>query len=194
MNRFFHQLNIGVVDEGILHFGQRVYVVATGNDKTYREKCPVCDDTRKISVRGFEFTCPNCNGYNHMSATHLMVYDFSVREYIINKIEIEGEKVQGIYKKDGSVTDGRYPQAKYSGFTRYGSSNDSISTLKFSSWSFERKDPEKTLLHNLSGSDYCFLKKDDAAAFVKRLHELQEERLAAFNKEHGTDHQYPFKY
>lgn len=187
-------LQITVLDDGILHFGQSVYVVVSRGDKIFREKCPICDDTRKITVRDVVFDCPNCNGFNHAKATTVAVYEFCVREFIINKIEIVGDDAMSIYKKDGSVSNNRYPRTQYSGFTRYDSSNDSVCTMSFRSNDFYPRDPDKTLIHRTTDGDYCFLEKKDAVAFAKRLHERQQELLAQFNAEHGTNHKYPFEF
>ncbi len=195
MRDFTHQLQITVTDDGLLSYGQRVYVVARENYKSFTEKCPICDDAKKIIVRGMEFDCPYCRGYrSDRKATTIELYNYVVDEYIINRIEIKGEEVRGAYNKDGSVADRRYPSASYSGFTKKGNGHNSTETKNFCGWNFEPHDPNKPVINRDLGGEYCFLKKADAAAFAKRLHERQAEWLAEFNAEHGTDHAYPFEY
>lgn len=191
-------LQITVFDDGILHFGQHVYIVVSGDYKTFTEKCNICDGTRKITVRGMEFDCPNCAAHNRSreaAKTVMTVFDFYAREYIVNEINIHGEESMCIYKKDGSTSGGRYPYARYRAFTRYGSGTDQVSTTALSGRRFEPKDPDKVMIHRLDGNDgFCFFEKKDAVAFAKRLHERQQESLAQFNAEHSTSHNYPFDF
>ena len=194
MRDYKKTLTFTVKDEGILRFGQRVYVVAETCCKTFKEKCPVCDSTGKINVRGYEFDCPYCRSYSSRSdANAISVHDYEADEYIINNVEIRGEDVKCAYKTDGSIADERYPYVKYKGFSP--SARRSWSkTKEFSGFNFERRDPDKPLLpHNIDG-EYSFLQKAEALKFIKRIHERQAELLEKFNAEHGTDHEYPFKY
>lgn len=188
-------LQLDVYDDGVLRYGQRVYVVIRTRYKDFREKCPICDDTTKVTIRSVEFDCPNCRGYsNSRSATSISLYNYETEEYIINKVKIEGEEVRGAYKKDGSPADGRYPNLSYGGFAKRGNGYNSISTKRFCSYNFEPHDPDKISLQRDVGGEFCFLNANDAKAFAKRLHERQKEMLEKFNAEHGTNHQYPFTY
>lgn len=190
-NRPFTELRLAVDDNEFFHFGQRVYVVSSNESKTFRDKCPVCDDTHKINVRGFEFTCPHCSAYNSSSrSTTYTVYDYVVDEYIINKLTISGEEVMSAYNKDGSVRDGRYPRVQYSGFTRWSAAANAVSTKKFCELDF-------TISHSVDmfgRSDACFLNKKDADKFARQLHLRQKEVLAQFCEEHDVEHEYPFSF
>lgn len=184
------QLQIKVIDDGLLSYGQRVYVAAKENYKSFTEKCPICDDTKKITVRGMEFDCPYCSGYrSDRKATTIFLYNYAVDEYIINSIEIKGEDVRVAYSKDGV----RCPFASYGGFTKNGNGYGTVKTKKFCAYNFQPHNPDALSIEHLEG-EYCFLKKADALAFAKRLHERQKERLDKFNEEHGTNHAYPFDY
>ena len=195
MDKAEKEILITVMDEGVISFGQRVYVLDKTDCKIYTEKCPICDDAKKISVKGMEFDCPYCRGYRtERQATQFAIYDYAPYEYIINKIEIIGEENRSAYSKDGCIVGNRYPMAKYSGFTKFGNSLNSIRTRSFSRYDFREHSPNVPLLGRSIGGEYCFLLKADAKAFSKRIHERQKEMLDRFNTEHGTNHEYPFEY
>ena len=187
-------LTFTVNDEGILRFGQRVYVVSETGCKMYHEICPVCDSTGKINVRGYEFDCPYCRSYSiRKDVNSISVFDYEAKEFIINKIEICGEEVRSAYKSDGTIADGRYPYVRYNGFSP-SIKKSRIQMKKFAGYEFQKHDPEKTMLPHNIDKEYCFLSKPDAVKFIKRIHERQAELLEKFNAEHGTDHKYPFEY
>lgn len=189
-------LQITVQDNGILHYGRRVYALACDKVAEVRGKCPICDDTQKITVREMVFDCPYCRGVkSNQAATMIVLRNYVVDEYTINKIVIEGPETKTAYNKDGSPAGGRYPGVFYGGFTKSGNGYNSTFSRTFSKFDFRTHDPDGLVLnYNLANDKICFLEKKDAQAFVKRLHERQAEMLETFDAEHGTSHTYPFEY
>lgn len=189
-----HQLEIKVEDSGLFSYGQIVYVVESDNYKVLEDKCPVCEGTRKVTVKGFEFDCPYCSGYrSRQNATRLLVYNFEVNEYIINKIEIKGAIVKSAYNKDGSPKGDMVPTANYSGFTKWGNGGSDFRTRSFYSNDFRRTNADEVNLDFRHSEGFCFFDKETAEGFARRLHEMQKEKLDKFNEEHGSSHQYPYK-
>lgn len=89
--------SIEVFDTGILHFGQHLYVVDAWKNNRISENCPICDDTRKVTIRGVEFPCPNCVGQSKILPVALTLSNFVVVEYILNELLIHGEPVKKLY-------------------------------------------------------------------------------------------------
>ena len=68
----------------------------------FREKCPVCDDTRKIRVRGFEFDCPNCCRYSRQQTKeYLRLMKYEVKDFIVNEIKIKGPDTKSGFSPNG---------------------------------------------------------------------------------------------
>lgn len=186
---------VEVVDDSPFDFGQKLYVVTTKKWNGYtvfNGKCPICDDKKEIKLKGYTFKCPLCQAYiANNSATRIEIYNYEVREYIINHVEIQGVNYKNAYSENGRHNDKNLPAVKWYGFDRYGTSF--TESHQFSSDEIQTSDPDKLdIKKNLSGQ--AFFSKADAARFCKRLHERQKELLTKFNAEHGTEHEYPFEY
>ena len=184
MNEKTTTLNIEVKDEGVIHYGQRVYVVASVNSKTFEDKCPVCDGTEKVVIREREFVCPNCSTSNsRRDATRITIRNYSVIEYIINKITIRGRETKADYNRDGTVKIGCEPRLSYEGFTKDRNGYDYIFTKKFTS--YELKDPKNVdkvdFIVNL-GEDVAFESRSEALKYAKRLHENNQKSLMSSTK------------
>jgi hypothetical protein len=187
------RLEIDVLDNNHFYYGQSIYSISTRDYKTFREKCPVCDGLSVIQYRGFELKCPYCEvGKVDTSATMLSISDYHVIEYIINKVELRGLETKENYKGDRILTDRFLPRATWSGFCKLGNSYNSIYTKNFGEYDMRKRDPETIPLREAKNA--CFYSKADANRFCRRIHERQAEMLAKFNADHGTSHEYPFKY
>lgn len=188
-----HELKLDVYDDVQLSFGQSVYCIRVAEDKFFSDKCPICDDTKKVTIRGKEFSCPNCcgTGYSHSSnsATHIYLKDYQMDEYIINSITLCGPDTKCSYSK-GALKKGGRIKASYKGFVRYNNSYMSVYSRDFRSGLFGHTDPTKVL----DPKDCAFVNKADCKSFIRRLHEIQKEKLEQFNAEHGTSYEYPFSF
>jgi len=45
-----------------LELDQKFWMVCAKSGRKFIE-CPVCDDDKKITIKGHEFSCPHCKGY-----------------------------------------------------------------------------------------------------------------------------------
>ena len=108
-------LSIEVLDPGVLHFGQHLYVVESKACKHIRERCPICDDTRKVTIRDVEFPCPNCVNQSKALPVALTLPNFVVAEYILNQLWIRGDQTKRLYN-GYYVEDKNLPRVAYKGF------------------------------------------------------------------------------
>ena len=187
---------VEVADDSEFDFGQKLFVVTAKKKglKRFREKCPICGDTKEIELKGYKVKCPLCEGYRtDRGATVIELYGYEVTEYIINRFEVRGVDYKKAYSGDGLLDDRNLPKVTWYGFARWGNSDSATESRQFSAYEMMTHDPDKLdIRRNLSGC--AFFSKTDATRFCKRLHERQKEKLDKFNAEHGTDHQYPFEF
>ena len=188
-------LSIEVLDTGVLHFGQHLYVVDAWKYKHISASCPICDDTRKVTIRGVEFPCPNCVGQTKTLPVALALSNFVVAECILNQLYISGDQTKRLYN-GGYVDDKDLPRVLYKGFYKIQShaytANFSASEVLQSEADYQNHvdgltDPE-------SRAPRVFREKSWAKDVAKELHLRQKEMLAEFNAQHGTSHEYPFEF
>lgn len=188
-------LSIEVLDTGVLHFGQHLYVVAAWKQNHISVSCPICDDTRKVTIRGVEFPCPNCVSQNKTLPVALTLSNFVVVEYILNQLYISGDKTKRLYN-GGYVDDKDLPRVLYKGFYKIQSNaytaNFSASDVLQSEADYQNKADRIT--NPESRVPRVFREKSWAKAVAKELHLRQKEMLAEFNAQHGTNHKYPFEF
>ena len=60
-----------------INIGDVFYKIEATRSQVFRSTCRICDGTKKLSVRGFEFTCPACE----KEETVLSVHGYFVRRY-----------------------------------------------------------------------------------------------------------------
>lgn len=196
MEKTRRTLSIDVFDTGVLHFGQHLYAVEAERYSYIRASCPICDDTRKVTIRGVEFECPNCVGNSKLLPTQFTLSDFVVVEYILNKLYISGEPVKKLY--NGSYVEDRdLPAVSYSGFCK--DWRKQIHTRDFRPFAIELSETDyqndaDRLTDPDSDPPRVFREKAWAKAVAKKLHERQKAMLDEFNAQHGTSHVYPFEY
>ena len=188
------EINITVRNDSPFYYGMKVFVVKAdprNRSKMFTDKCPVCGDSRRVEIKGYNLPCPMCNSSSRprSDAIAIDLTNFIVIEFIINELSIKGD----YYKKDYAPSSNKLPRAEWKGFARWGYGYQDMETRKFTDFDFYDKDAEAVDLKS-SISSYCFYTKADANKFCKRLHERQKEILDKFNAEHGSDHQYPFTY
>lgn len=182
-------------DEVPISFGDKFYIVepCPRLTKHFQEKCPVCDDTHKINVRGFEFDCPYCHTLNNNS-THITVRKYEVREYYVNKFQLVGSENKKDYipyvKIEPRLT-GIYA------FTKSGNGYGDVSerTVYESKyqWDPDLEDEERLTWLKREPHTYYWHTKKDAEKFCKMLNDTERKNLADFNAAHGTKHEYPFE-
>lgn len=179
-----------------LSFGQTVYAICDAGSKTFSEKCPVCDDTQKITVRGFEMDCPYCKYGRRMddgsSAQSLTLRDYKVVDYVIHKVTVKGPAVKSAYYHPSSIGGlklGETAVVYFEGFTKR---RGAVECRSFDAYDIQSGDLPEKLSDRSVGC--AFERKADCVAYVKRLHDLQKAALDKFNAEHGTAHEYPFTY
>lgn len=190
------RITVDVRDTTDFYYGQKVYRIEprrhnAGN--TFKEKCPVCDDTKKVEIKGYTFKCPYCEGSrSDPEATQIMLRNYDVVEYIINRFEVNGADRKNAYSGDGLLNDRNLPFVRWYGFTRWGNGLHEVTSRQFSEYDFREVDPDKVDINR--PGDHCFFSKSEAKKYCSRLHERQKGQLEKFNAEHGTDHAYPFEY
>lgn len=185
-------INITVKNDSPFYFGMKVYTVMANPKnkyKTFYDKCPVCEGTREIEFKGFKLTCPMCNGGrgNIQNAQMIRLNNYTVVQFIINKVMIEGSNIKSDYKITNSVL----PKASFCAFARWGTSISDIAIRNIDTYRFRDVEAEKVNLDSLE-PDCWFYSKADAQRFCKELHERNKAALDKFNADHGTNYEYPF--
>lgn len=185
-------INITVKNDSPFYFGMKVYTVMANPKNRYKtiyDKCPVCEDKREVEIKGFMLACPMCNGGrgNIQNAKMIRLTNFTVVQFIINKVMIEGSK----YKTDYKLSSNMLPKATYSAFARWGTSISDIAIRNIDTYRFRDVEAEKVNLESLE-PECWFYSKADAQRFCKELHERNKAALDKFNADHGTNYEYPF--
>lgn len=197
MSRARKTIEVEVSDTSDFYFGQKLYMVDLkkyNGHKVFREKCPVCGDTKEIELKGYKFKCPLCEGSRaDSSATSIDLRDYVVTEFIINRFEITGSSYKNAYSGEGLLNERNLPNVKWYGFARWGNGYSDVTSRQFSEYDVREVDPDKVDIKR-AASGHCFFTKSEAKRFCERLHERQKELLEKFNAKHGTDHAYPFEY
>lgn len=185
-------INITVKDDSPFYFGMKVYTVMANpknKNKYFYEKCPVCEDTREIEFKGFKLSCPMCNGGrgNVQNAKMIRLNNYTVVQFIINEIMIEGSSNKSDYK----LTSNMLPKVTYCAFARWGKSDSDRTIRRLSPHKFGDVKAEAINLDSLE-PDYWFYSKADAQRLCDELHERNKAALDKFNADHGTNYEYPF--
>lgn len=196
MDKTRKTLSIDILDDGILHFGQHLYVVEVEQRKYIRAGCPFCNDTKNVTIRGVEFPCPNCCGTSPLLQTKLVLCDFVVTEYILNQLHVYGEPIKKLYN-DSYMEDKDLPDVSYSGFCK--DCRNQVYFKDFKPFAIELSEADyqndaDRLTDPESTPPRVFREKAWAKAVVKKLHERQKKMLEEFNAQNSTNHEYPFKY
>ncbi len=182
-----------------IEYGGRLWIAEpsfTWGARTFRGKCPVCDDAKKITVRGYEMECPYCNSPRRNSAgsCSVTVRKYEAHEYIVNSFAVIGSET----KKDFAPATWAPPRiSRVSAFTRRGNGFGDIRTKEISLqkglWDPSEGDGGWPGNMALRPEDYYWHRRKDAEAFCRTLNNAEREKLEKFNREHGTDHGYPFE-
>ena len=174
------ELTFKVRDDTPFVLGQKIYKVERVASDKFESKCPVCDDTRTVVVKGYACKCPYCSNSHEANLSSVWIYRYAVKEYIINRVEIEGSQ----YKKGygDNVPDKYLPTVRYSAFKKEGAY---ITSTVIGMYNFTN--PRDTEFPSF------FFKKSEAESACKQLNAQAKESLTDFNKRNGTSHEYPYE-
>jgi len=195
-------LQLEVMDEGLLRYGQRVYDLFCTDIKKIAKKCSVCKGTGEVTLEGLDLQCPRCHGSGEDDGVSLTLYNYEPNEYIINEIIIKGPFEKAAYKEDGSLPKEVIPETHYSGFAvthravAYNAASKKIhnvSSRHFYAAQFKSNHIDKGAHPTYHNSQSWFTDISEAREYIRMLHELQKKLLNAFNLKHGTDYEYPFE-
>ena len=182
-------------------YGDKVYIIVRNGNKVFREPCPVCDDTKKINVRGFELKCPYCDVHPNDNTNTLVLCRHVVEEVFVNQIVIEGPVEKGAYKRymSGDPRGNDCPTIKrVLGFYKHGNGYGSERVVTIPTWEGAYDPDEEVLQKAISGqktgtfTDYVFSDRKGAERALAMQEEYDRELLRKFNEEHGTNHEYPW--
>lgn len=182
----------------ISRIGEKVYVIHQYNSKTFSQKCPVCDDEKKITYRGYEMPCPYCVGGSYRSGnlvkSTIVVYDLRVEEFVVNKIEITAPDYKSAYGTKNQCKAGNAPRiSAVSAFTRRNCSYSSVATVRVPNGEVWLDPDEKHILEVMNLSSLVFTTRKKAEAAVSLLVEREKKKLDEFNKKYGCHYEYPFE-
>lgn len=189
-NKKMYELKINLEREPRFHYGQKLYIVRTGNSKYFNEPCPICNDEKKITLKGIEgLSCPYCQtSYRGRNTNNnIGVHEYRVIECFVNKIELEGEETKSLYGAGGPPK----PMIRISGFTREGNGYSGIGTVHLTNSVRVDEYPENPSYNFLDA--YVYTTKKGAEVLKKMFVDKEKEELQKFNEEHGTNYEYPFK-
>ena len=190
-----HELFIMTKEQMPFFFGERLYTVVCDDSKRINEACPVCRDNKKIEINGIEMDCPYCS-CGSSKRVSIDLRHFIVTDAYVNEITIQGTSYKSDYKEQNNI------YADFVRFWAFLSYRNKIgirqeSKQRVSSYSIIQTDilsdltPQKCMEYYYEGVKF-FKSKSDAKKFCDILNQYQKECLGKFNKEHHTNHNYPF--
>lgn len=166
-----------------IRIGDVFYCVERGERLYFRESCKVCDGTGQLTVKGVTFKCPCCN----MQKEAIGVNKYIVRRYRVFKIE------QETGTNEWKPCD--YKDIKFSLYRKvgHGYSSDGGGNMVFTDREFAKNynrpfDKNALLVLYSIYDDYNL-----AVRVAEQMTARELERLAEYNKEHGTTHEAVFK-
>jgi len=191
---------VKISEDKLLWFGGHFFKVekaAKENSQLeFHPRCPSCDNTRKITYKGFDgneytCTCPICSGeIGRVYRNYIKLNNWEVHEYIVHDIKLCGP-CQVSISKDNYFADYVTMEA----FHKFGRCADNYITTKVpSNKAFIDPDLSKIDL-TLSKTyvyDYIFTNKKNALELCRMFKEFDKKRLEDFNKTFKTDYNYPF--
>lgn len=164
--------------------------------KVFETNCPSCNNTRKISYKGFdgnnyEAECPICKwNVGHGVGNRIEILNWKVYEYFVHKISAQGPEKVSAYK-DGT---GYIDTITLKAFCKIGRCMDDYIETNVPSWD-NHVDPDLSNLcieniHDVT--DFIFHSKKDAEKYCEMLKDYDRDRLEKFNETYHTEYLYPF--
>ena len=178
------------------NIGDKFYVIHAKAKKTFKTKCPICDDAQKIEYRGIEFPCPFCTGSNYRTKDEIVrssisIFSFEIDEYIVNSVLIEGQESKTAYEPRNRNEIGNLPRIKnVKAFHRSSSSYRDIDTIDVPQGLNLDPTPER-VLSVMRPQALGYTTKQKAREAVAILVENEKNRLAEFNEKYGCNFEYP---
>lgn len=178
--------------EKVWRIGERFYMIHPRHIQTFIEKCPICDGTRKVTIKGAEFDCPCCQVYRHRVADmqSINIFAFDIEEYIVNGFKVSGPEVKSAYQKDGTVKS--HPIIlSFEAFSKRGG-NSLRDLVEVTVPRGRDLDPEDSRIISSSDvSDFGFTTIKRAKDVVKLYINREKNRLSEFNQKFGCNYKYP---
>ena len=181
-----------VDDDTPYYLGQKLYVISSKATTFFREACTICNDTKKITIKGYQCDCPMCCSKNAEDNRNILrLYNPVILEYIINELKITGALEKGWYRN----TDTHLYDVSYSAFHKTGKDMQSIKTRVFTLNDLNQRvpTPEEVKAFRFFECGNTFTEKIGADIFLDKIHSIQNDILMEFNREHNTHYRYPFK-
>ena len=170
-------------DYPVLYIDDVVYNIQKpgryGHTMYFEEKCDVCDDTKKIVLKGREYSCPACVNTYRKVANHLELEQYVVAEW----------HVCGVLLRKRSIAKAQKPIEikRYEIFWAWGRGYDDMETKEI--------DPSDIVDNDTCTycDDYHYTRdRKKVEEICARKHQEQRQKLAEFNARFGTDYKYPW--
>lgn len=182
------EVKINIDKELPVKFGQRLFIIRPSESDMIREKCPICDDLGKITLKGIAgLACPYCSGYlSHAdrSRNNIPIHKYSIYECVVNRMEFVGEETVNKYKDDGYPS----PRVNMRGFYKTGNGYHNTYDVPLMNAKID------VIPENFAGtsSDYVFTTRKLAEQARRKYVEYEIAGIDRFNDDHGTDFTYPW--
>lgn len=171
----------------IWEFGQRVYFLEMEKIKHFEASCPICENTKKITYRGHELKCPNCEDKKMPS---IDVYRPVLKEFIVNKIVISGPDYKNAWTKKAQTENQNAPQIREVwAFNRTNAGYAGAFSRRIPDGAFV--DPELKLAEDRRIDACCYTTPKAASGIIDLLIERERLRLVQFNEAYETNFVYP---
>ena len=175
-----------------VNIGDKVYVVYAKSSRAFRTVCPVCGGAQKIRVPRLdgkgteEILCSFCDYRRKIEDQKnvLLLWDFRMDEYTVFSMSVEGPAQKNMYSKDGCCEP--LVIRSVQGFAKSFGTDYKTMNLPLTFSSYDRSDAKAP------GEMLYFTSKAKALPFLEKLRAGEKKKLEDFNREYGTDHQWPF--
>ena len=181
----FQSLDFGI--------GTHLFCVGVRGHANFNALCPICEGKGIINVKGFDIPCGYCSisSNKRNDLQYLMLRDYSVDEYIINKITLSGSETKSEYK------DGGYPKlfvSELMGFCKRPYTAVLYKNFSYLDEAFVDRvvTPEK-VAELYDHFDGVYTTRSLCNKVCNVFHDYQRELLRQFNEAQHTSYEYPFE-
>lgn len=157
--------------------GMILWRIESAERKTFYTNCPVCGGSRKITVNDHTFTCPQCDKL----AKSTTFQHYTVQKYKVCGIDVE---TPYDYWKDAD----NEPRVKFKLFHKYGRGAYESRTYTVTGTEL---DPLR--FNQYCSEKYAFSSYSRACELARDMNAHENEKLAAFNEEHGSEYTFDWK-